>query len=322
MPELRIADPTSPAARAILRDYFAYVITRFHGQAATEAEIVEAMANEPSDDLTGDSGVFLLLRDGERIVGCGGVRFVDEGVGELTRLFVPTSERRLGHGALIVREAERIARAAGCVSLRLDTRTDLVEARALYAALGYRDVPAFNADPYAEHWLAKDLTVPHCDRLVFRRMTGADLDGMAELLGDPRVMEFYPRPKTRDEAQGWIDRSTARYADDGFGLWIIDTTDGDFVGDCGLTYQAVNGRQELEVGYHVRPELQGMGFATEAAAACRDFARDVVGATHLVTIIHPDNTASKRVAEKIGLVYEEDDLDGPIAVRSVYGAKL
>ena len=149
-------------------------------------------------------------------------------------------------------------------------------------------------------------------------MTTADLDAMASLLGDPAVMEFYPRPKTRDEAQRWIVWNTSNYAEHGYGLWIIETTAGDFVGDCGLTWQSVNGVRMLEVGYHVRRELQGRGYATEAAAACRDFARDALGLTDLVAIIHPANTASQRVAEKIGLRYVGDDLDGSI-VRSVYG---
>jgi hypothetical protein len=52
--------------------------------------------------------------------------------------------------------------------------------------------------------------------------------------------------------------------------------------------------------------MQGNGYATEAAAACRDFARDVVSAAHLVAIIHPDNAASQHVAKKIGLQFEEN----------------
>lgn len=148
-------------------------------------------------------------------------------------------------------------------------------------------------------------------------MIDSDLDSMASLLGDPNVMEFYPHPKTRDEAQAWIDWNTANYATHGFGLWIIETAAGEFVGDCGLTWQNVNGERMLEVGYHVRRDLQGKGYATEAAAACRDYARDELGVSDIVAIIHPDNIASQRVAKKIGLRYIGDDLDGAI-VRSVY----
>ncbi|MCJ0700649.1 GNAT family N-acetyltransferase [Frigoribacterium faeni] len=159
-------------------------------------------------------------------------------------------------------------------------------------------------------------------RLRFREMTPADLDDMADLLGDPRVMEFYPAPKSRDDAARWIAWNEDNYAAHGFGLWIVETHAGRFVGDCGLTWQDVNGVPMLEVGYHVRATLQGRGYATEAAAACRDFARVELDATELVAIIHPDNTASERVAQKIGMTRREDDHGGPVAVRRVLGMTL
>jgi RimJ/RimL family protein N-acetyltransferase len=163
------------------------------------------------------------------------------------------------------------------------------------------------------------MALPRSDRLVFRNMTDDDLDDMAAMLGDPEVMTFYPRPKSITEAQAWIEWNKANYTEHGYGLWIIETTSGQFVGDCGLTWQAVNKRLELEVGYHVRSTMQGNGYATEAAAACRDFARDVVSAAHLVAIIHPDNAASQHVAQKIGLQFEENDHRPGREMRSVYG---
>ena len=142
---------------------------------------------------------------------------------------------------------------------------------------------------------------PEAARLVFRDMSADDLDDMAGLLGDPDVMTYYPRPKTREEAAKWIGWNRGLYQTHGFGLWLLTTPDGDFVGDCGLTPQVVDGVTELEVGYHVTPARQGLGYATEAAGASRDFARTVLGASRLVAIIHPDNRPSQRVAEKIGL---------------------
>lgn len=141
------------------------------------------------------------------------------------------------------------------------------------------------------------------------------------MLGDPRVMAYYPAPKSREEAAAWIAWNEANYARDGYGLWILETHDGGFVGDCGLTWQTVNGRSELEVGYHVRSALQGRGYAKEAAQACVDFARDVLSVPRLVAIIHPDNIASRRVAEHIGMTHLEDDLGGSI-IRTVMGIEL
>ena len=108
---------------------------------------------------------------------------------------------------------------------------------------------------------------PESARLTFRDMTPDDLDDLALLLGDPEVMTYYPRPKTRAEAAQWIEWNLGLYRTHGYGLWLLTTADEGFVGDCGLTPQVVDGVTELEVGYHVRPALQGRGYATEAAAA-------------------------------------------------------
>lgn len=164
---------------------------------------------------------------------------------------------------------------------------------------------------------------PHpTDRLQFREMTEADLDNMTALLGDPEVMRFYPAPKSREEAASWIHWNCENYAEHGYGLWIVETHDGEFIGDCGLTWQQVNGALKLEVGYHVRSDLHGQGYATEAAAACRDYARENLVARELIAIVHPDNRASARVAEKIGMHRIADDRGGNIPVRAVLSMPL
>jgi RimJ/RimL family protein N-acetyltransferase len=157
------------------------------------------------------------------------------------------------------------------------------------------------------------------ERLAFREMTDADLDDMAALLGDPAVMTYYPHPYSRAEAHDWITWNQALYREHGHGLWIVTLrATGEFVGDCGLTPQTIDGVTDLEVGYHTRADLQGRGLATEAAAACRDHARDVVGVRRLIAIIHPDNRASQRVAEKVGLRLEKATVNARGAPVVVY----
>jgi RimJ/RimL family protein N-acetyltransferase len=163
--------------------------------------------------------------------------------------------------------------------------------------------------------------VPLSPRLTFRRMHPGDLDDMARLLGDPVVMAHYPRPKTRDEAAAWIRWNEDNYARDGFGLWIVHDREGRFVGDCGLTWQRVEGVEELEVGYHVVPERQGEGLATEAAQAARQLAH-ARGIRRLIAIIRPDNVASQRVAEKAGLAFERRAVSDSGLPICVYGAAL
>ena len=77
------------------------------------------------------------------------------------------------------------------------------------------------------------MSFPRSDRLNFRNMTDDDLEDMAAMLADPDVMEYYPRPKSRGEAQAWIDWNKSNYAQHGYGLWIIETKAGKFAGDCG-----------------------------------------------------------------------------------------
>ena len=151
-------------------------------------------------------------------------------------------------------------------------------------------------------------------RVILRPMVDEDLDDMAALLGDPVVMTYYPRPRTRDEAQAWITRTRDSYREHGFGLWVlVERSTGEFLGDCGLTVQQVDGVDELEVGYHVRAGRQGEGFGTEATTAVRDHAREVLGASRLVAIIDPANLASQRVASKIGLRFEKATTHGDAA---------
>jgi RimJ/RimL family protein N-acetyltransferase len=156
-------------------------------------------------------------------------------------------------------------------------------------------------------------------------MTPDDLDDMAALLGDPQVMRYYPHPKSREEALAWIAWNQRLYREHGVGLWLLTLRDsGEFVGDCGLTPQQVDGVTELEVGYHVRAALQGRGLATEAAGACCDYARDLLGVDRLIAIIDPRNRPSQRVAEKLGLVVERDsDNHGRwSSTKRIYAASL
>ncbi|SFN94592.1 N-acetylglutamate synthase, GNAT family [Amycolatopsis rubida] len=147
-----------PTAAGILREYMDELASRYYGRPATGAEVDEALADEPSDGLVAPDGAFVLAcRDGKP-AGCAGVRMVEPGLSALTKVYVRPEHRGHGGGKLIVAAAEAVAKRLGSVRMRLDTRDDLVEARALYASMGYAEVEAFNDDQYAEHWFSKDLS--------------------------------------------------------------------------------------------------------------------------------------------------------------------
>jgi RimJ/RimL family protein N-acetyltransferase len=157
-------------------------------------------------------------------------------------------------------------------------------------------------------------------RLRFREMRPDDLDEMDAVLGAPDPVRPDRRPRTRAEAERWIAWNQDNYAEHGFGLWVVETHAGDFVGDCGLTMQEIEGDWHVEVGYHVHLHLRRQGLAGEAAAAVRRAASDA-GIPHLVAIIRPENLPSQRVAQSIGLRLERRAVKGGADVL-VFGADL
>jgi [ribosomal protein S5]-alanine N-acetyltransferase len=140
-------------------------------------------------------------------------------------------------------------------------------------------------------------------RLILREFSADDVDALARVLSDPETMRFYPAPFDQAGVEDWIARNRRRYAKDGHGLWaMVLRSSGELIGDCGLTVQGVEDVSEIEIGYHVRRDHWGQGFATEAARACRDYGFAHLGVSRLVSIIRPENIPSRRVAEKNGMM--------------------
>ncbi len=138
-------------------------------------------------------------------------------------------------------------------------------------------------------------------RLLLRELKSADAPALFEVLGDPETMRFYPQPYSREEVDEWIGRQIGRYAMGAGLLGVVLRDSGTLIGDCGLVWQEVEGVEEPEIGYHVHREHQGRGYATEAARAVRDYAFGTLGCDHVISMIRPENLASRRVAEKNGL---------------------
>ena len=140
-------------------------------------------------------------------------------------------------------------------------------------------------------------------RLHLREFVPEDANALEAVLGDPVAMQYYPAPFDRKAVESWIEKNTGRYQHDGHGLWaMVLKQSGELIGDCGCTLQEVEGKSELEIGYHVRRDLWGNGYATEAAQACMQHAFVKLGAARVISMIRPENMPSRRVAEKNGLV--------------------
>lgn len=157
------------------------------------------------------------------------------------------------------------------------------------------------------------------ERVVLRLPRLADADAAAEHLTDPEVMRFIGRggaTEAREDCAGVVQRWLDRWEANGFGQFAVERRDdGRFLGRVGLlvwdrtTWEPSTLRDasapEIELGWTLAREHWGRGYATESASAVRDWAFDGLAVERLVSIVHPDNAASVRVAERLGAEPEE-----------------
>lgn len=144
--------PASPDARWCVARYFEELDRRFESgfDPAAAVPLDEAAMIPPR-------GAFLVGSvDGEPVA-CGGVKTLAPVVGYLKRMWVAESMRGLGVGRRMLGALEGEARSLGLTTLRLETNRALPEAIQLYRSAGFREIPAFNADPYGDHWFEKSL---------------------------------------------------------------------------------------------------------------------------------------------------------------------
>lgn len=158
----------------------------------------------------------------------------------------------------------------------------------------------------AEEMLETGPFVLKTERLVLREMCLEDLDFVAGMLTDPRVMKHYPRSYSRDDAKTWIETMMMRQERDGHALWLTSLREtGEPIGQIGLLKQCVDEIDETEVGYMVHLPHWQRGFAHEAAAAVRDYAFNTLGRERVISLIRPANIPSQRVALSIGMKPEK-----------------
>jgi RimJ/RimL family protein N-acetyltransferase len=148
--------------------------------------------------------------------------------------------------------------------------------------------------------------IPQTERLHLRAYTTADEAELFDVFADPYARRFYPEMVDRAKVRAWIEWNLRNYDEFGFGLWAMELKVNDqFVGDCGLTYQDVEGRRELEIGYHVIERERGKGYATEAARACLEFGFTRTPCESICSIVRPSNPASCAVAARVHMARRE-----------------
>lgn len=145
-------DPGCDEARSAMAAYFAELDRRFPA-GFDPADALGAGA----DSLAPPTGAFLVARREGRVVACGGVQTIGDGVGEIKRMWVADEVRGQGLGRRLLAELEARSAGLGHRVVRLDTNGELLEAIALYRAAGYTEIERYNDNPYAERFFEKSL---------------------------------------------------------------------------------------------------------------------------------------------------------------------
>jgi len=160
------------------------------------------------------------------------------------------------------------------------------------------------------------------ERLILREMNKNDKDELSTILCDPESMKFYPAPFNRQKVDEWIEWNIENYKKYKHGLWAVVLKKGNvFLGDCGITIQEIEDKKLPELGYHIKKEYCGNGYATEAAEACLKYTFANFNYKALYTYTRHDNMPSIRVAEKNGMKFVksfEKEIMGEIVRETLY----
>ena len=171
------------------------------------------------------------------------------------------------------------------------------------------------------------LTGEESKRLFYRELQESDFDWWMEFASKAEAIKYFDFTGNLapDEfCRKWFDKAFDRYRNNSGGHNVlIEKITGEPVGMCGLLIQEVDGFEELEIGYSIHPKYWGKGFASEAAQKCKTFAFENSFAKSLISIVHVDNAASVKVAQKNGMTLDKNtDYKGiPVNVYRVINQK-
>lgn len=140
------------------------------------------------------------------------------------------------------------------------------------------------------------------ERLYLRELNENDFGALCKIMQDEETMYAYEGAFSDEEVQEWLDRQLSRYREYGFGLWAVVLKEtGEVIGQCGLTMQPWKNEKVLEIGYLFQRQFWHNGYASEAAAACKKYAFEVLKADEVCSIIRDTNLPSQKVAERNGM---------------------
>lgn len=149
-------------------------------------------------------------------------------------------------------------------------------------------------------------------RLRIREYTMDDFDGLYKILSDKETMKYYPKPYDNDGVRRWINWCLESYKQNSFGLWALELKDtGEFIGDCGISMQSIDGETLPEIGYHINKSYWRQGYAKEACLAVKNWFFENTDFDCVYSYMNRDNIASWSTARSNGMTrikeYESGD---------------
>lgn len=157
------------------------------------------------------------------------------------------------------------------------------------------------------------------ERLRLREYTMDDFDALYEILSDPETMQHYLKPYDADGTRRWLNWSIKNYQEYGFGLWAIELKEtGEFIGDCGITIQNIDGEKLPEIGYHVHKRYWRRGFGGEASKAVRDWAFKNTEYDRIYSYMTQKNVGSYSTARSMGMKKIKEYQDEEEGILLVY----
>jgi len=141
-------------------------------------------------------------------------------------------------------------------------------------------------------------------RLAFRTWSNNDLTAFAKLCADPEVMRYFPSALSKDETQNYIDRLIAHQEEHGHCYYAVELLETkEFIGFIGLAYQSYESYFTpcVDIGWRLKKEAWGNGYATEGAKACLKYAFENLGIKEIYSTTTHNNEPSEKVMQKLGM---------------------